>query len=278
MPAVISRTLRTENPENPKNLENPMLLALTRDVNPSFNRCELTHLSRQPIDVALAREQHAAYERALADAGCDVRRLDAGDDLPDSVFIEDTAVVVDEMAIVGRPGVASRRGEPAAVADALAAYRPVRWIEAPGVLEGGDVLIMGRRVFVGSSGRTNASGVEQLRQLLESIGYTVIAVPVSGCLHLKSAVSAIGDALVLMNSAWVPREPFGDCDVVEVDPAEPYAANAVRIRGRVVYPASFPQTRRAIEASGLEVSVVDVSELQKAEGAVTCCSVIFRVG
>ncbi len=252
-----------------------MRVALTRDISPAFARCELTHLARQPIDLRRAREQHAAYERALGDAGCEVRRLESDDTMPDAVFVEDTAVVVDEIAVVARPGAESRRGEPTAVADALAPFRTARWIEAPGTLDGGDVLVMGRRVFVGASTRSNASGREQLRQALEPFGYVVVDVPLDGCLHLKSAVSDIGDAQLLMNPAWVSRDPFVDFQVLDVDPEEPFAANSLRIRGRVIYPVAFPRTRQRIEARGLEVLAVDVSELQKAEGAVTCCSVVF---
>ena len=252
-----------------------MRLALTREISPAFARCELTHLARHPIDLVRAREQHAAYEGALADAGCEVRRLESDDTMPDAVFVEDTAVVVDEIAVVARPGAASRRGEPAAVADALAAFRPVRRIESPGTLDGGDVLIMGRRVFVGASGRSNASGREQLRQALEPFGYVVVDVPLDGCLHLKSAVGDIGDALLLMNRAWASPNPFVDFVILDVHPDEPFAANTLRIRGRVIYPVTFPRTRQRIEARGLEVLTVDVSELQKAEGAVTCCSVVF---
>ena len=252
-----------------------MRLALTRDVSSAFAACELTHLVRQPIDVARARVQHEAYERALADAGCEVQRLESAHDMPDAVFIEDVAVVVGEVAVVTRPGAGSRRGEPAAVADALAAFRTVRRIEAPGTLDGGDVLVTGRRVFVGASQRSNASGIAQLRQILAPFGYVVVDVPISRCLHLKSAVTALGDALLLMNQAWAPRDVFEGFDVLDVDPGEPMAANALRIRGRVIYPESFPRTRRRIEACGLDVLSVDVSELQKAEGGVTCCSLLF---
>jgi dimethylargininase len=252
------------------------LLALTRDVSPSLDRCELTHVARRPIDIAQARRQHAAYERALADAGCEVRRLGAAEDMPDSVFIEDTAVVVDELAVVARPGAASRRDEPSEVADALAACRLVRWIEPPGTLEGGDVLIVGRRVFVGASGRTNTSGAAQLSQLLGPLGYTVAVVPVSGCLHLKSAVTAIDESAVLMNREWVPPDAFAGLRVLEIDPLEPQAANVVRVGRRLIYPESFPRTRKRLEDDGFAVSSVDVSELQKAEGAVTCCSLIFE--
>jgi dimethylargininase len=253
-----------------------MRVALTRDISPAFARCELTHLARRPIDVALARAQHAAYEEALSDAGCEVRRLESDPTMPDAVFVEDAAVVLDEVAVVTRPGAESRRGEPAAVADALAECRPVRRIEPPGTLDGGDVLVTGRRVFVGASSRSNASGRGQLRQILEPLGYAVVDVPVDGCLHLKSAVTDVGDTLLLMNRAWVPREAFPDFEVLDVAPGEPHAANALRIFEHLIYPVSFPHTRRRLEACGLEVLAVDVSELQKAEGAVTCCSVVFE--
>ena len=164
-------------------------IALTREISPALADCELTHLAREPVDVARARRQHAVYEQALAALGCTVHRLAAGDDMPDSVFIEDTAVVVDEVAVITRPGAPSRRAETAAVADALAPYRPLVRIDPPGTLDGGDVLVAGRTVFAGRSARTNDAGIEQLRGALAGFGYTVQAVPVDGCLHLKTAAT-----------------------------------------------------------------------------------------
>ena len=253
-----------------------MLLALTRPVSPAIARCELTHLARTPIDAARAREQHAAYERALAAAGCRVERIAAGDDLPDSVFIEDTAVVLDEIAIVTRPGAPSRRGEVAAVADILRQYRDVAAIEEPGTLDGGDVLVVGRRLFAGRSTRTNDSGIEQLRAAAARHGYTTEAVDVRGCLHLKSAVTVVDDDALLVNPDWIPTRVFDEFNCVAVDPAEPLAANALRVESRIVYPESFPATCDRLERYGFSVQRVDVSELQKAEGAVTCCSLVFR--
>jgi dimethylargininase len=251
-------------------------IALTREVSPRLGDCELTHLARVPIDVDLARAQHRVYEQALRDAGCSVEHLDASPDMPDSVFVEDIAVVFDELAIVTRPGAASRRAETAAVASALARDRSVQMIQAPGTVDGGDVLVAGRRVFVGRSTRTNDAAVEQMRQMLTPLGYTVCAVEVTGCLHLKSAVTALAGDLLLANPDWIDRAAFAGFELVEVDPLEPMAANALRVDDRVIYPTAFPRTAERIARRGLRLALIDASELAKAEGAVTCCSLIIR--
>ena len=253
-----------------------MLIAITRGVSAGIAACELTHLERRAIDLPLARAQHRAYEQALARAGCRVESLPALDSLPDSVFVEDTAIVLDEVAIVTRPGAESRRPETDHIAPVLANYRRVTFIQSPGTLDGGDVLRLGRRIFVGRSGRSDESGIEQLRAVVWPHGYTVTALPVSGCLHLKSAVTEVAAGVVLVNPAWVDAAAFGDVlRVVDVDPEEPYAANGLLAGERLIYPVSFPRTRKRIEAAGIAIEPVDVSELQKAEGAVTCCSLVF---
>ena len=254
-----------------------MLMAITREISPAIQQCELTHLDRRPVDLARARAQHAAYEWALVDAGCTVRRLDTTDALPDSVFVEDVAVVCNELAIIARPGAETRRAETSAVAAWLSNVRPLRSIDAPATLDGGDVLIAGRQVFVGLSARTNRAAATQMRRLLAPLGYTVETVRVTGCLHLKSAVTAVSDDTLLINRAWVPPDAFADFDVIEIDPEEPYAANAVALPDRVIYPAGFPRTRERLEARGLDVRIVEMDELAKAEGAVTCCSLIFEL-
>lgn len=251
-----------------------MRIAVTRDVSTGIGRCELTHLARQPIDVDLARAQHHGYEAALADLGCEVHSLPAAPDLPDSVFVEDVAVVVDEVAIITRPGAPSRRPEVATVAEALKPYRKLIEIEAPGTLDGGDVLRTGKRVLVGISGRSTLDAIGQMRAALAPFGYTVEGVPVTGCLHLKSAVTQVAADAVLVNPAWVDVARFDGMDVIAVDPAEPYAANALLIGERIIYPAAYPRTRALLEQRGIDVWAVDVSELLKAEGAVTCCSLI----
>ncbi len=253
-----------------------MRVAITRAISAAIGQCELTHLQRQPIDLGDARAQHDAYERRLREAGCDVIRLSADDTLPDSVFVEDAALVFDEVAILTRPGALSRRGETTAVAEALSPYRTVRQIDAPATIDGGDVLVVDRRVFVGESQRTTESAIVQLAQILGPLGYVVEGVRVTGCLHLKSAVTAVSDEVLLINRAWVPDVQFRPYRLLDVDPAEPLGANALRIGHSVIYPTAYPRTRARLEALGLAVVDVDVSELIKAEGAVTCCSLVFN--
>jgi dimethylargininase len=250
------------------------LVAFTRGVPASIGACELTHLERQPIDVGVARAQHRAYEEALEGLGCRVESLPALDSLPDSVFVEDVAIVLDEIAVVTRPGAESRRPEAAEIAPALAACRSLAFVDPPGTLDGGDVLRLGRQLYVGVSGRSNESGIGQLRDIVRSHGYTVMGVPVGACLHLKSAVTEVAPGVILVNPAWIDRAAFGAAMLIEVDPGEPGGANGLAVGGGVIYPMSFPRTRQRLEAAGLAVVPVDVSELQKAEGAVTCCSLI----
>ena len=253
-----------------------MRLAITRQVSAALGDCLLTHLERRPIDVELARRQHAAYERLLAELGYEVRSLPAEPELPDSVFVEDAAIVLDEAAIVTRPGAAARRPETASVAAALEPHRRLLSVEAPAVLDGGDVLRLGRTLWVGRTERTSEAGVEQLGALVAQLGYSVVAVPVGGCLHLKSAVTEVGENTLLLNPAMVERQLFGDSRLIEVDPTEPMAANALRAADVVVLPAHHPRTRRRLEREGLQVRPVEATELAKAEGGVTCCSLLIE--
>lgn len=255
-----------------------MLFALTREISSAFERCQLTHQPRVPIDLDRARAQHAAYEWALVELGCTVRRIDSGPDMPDTVFIEDTAVVFREGAVMARPGAESRRLETPGVADALARYGvPLRDLLEPATLDGGDVLIMSRTVFVGASSRTNAAGIAQLRRILQPLGYAVQKIPVEKCLHLKSAATAVGPETLLLNPQWVPAEAFGSLTRIEVDHDEPGAGNALLVGDTVVYPAAFQKTRARLEQAGLRVRAVEVDELAKAEGGVTCCCLLFQM-
>lgn len=253
-----------------------MWTAITRDVSPALAACELSFVQRSPIDVGRAQAQHDGYCAALERLGCAVIRLPAEPALPDSVFVEDVALAFDDVAVATRPGAESRRGEGHAVLEVLGSVRRILRIEAPGTLDGGDVLRFGKRVFVGISARSNAAGREQLRELLAPFGYTVEGVAMRDCLHLKSAVTQVDEDTVLVNPAWVDVAPFAGYRMIEVDPAEEHAANAVRIGDAVLYPDCFPRTLERLRAAGIAVTTVDVSELQKAEGAVTCCSVVFR--
>ncbi len=253
-----------------------MLLAITRDISPNFNQCELTHLARTPIDVALAQRQHHQYQAALRELGCEVIALSAETDLPDSVFVEDVAIVLDEIAIITRPGADSRKPEARLIAAALKPYRELRFIEAPGTVDGGDVLRVGKTLYVGISSRSNRSAIEQMQTYLGPLGYTVQGVEVTGCLHLKSAVTQVAGDILLINPQWVETAYFKAFRFIEVDPGEPGAANAIWFDRAVIYPSSFPKTQRRLIEHGIPLIIVDASEVQKAEGAVTCCSLIFQ--
>lgn len=253
------------------------IVAIVREVPDAIADCELSFVERAPIDLERAREQHAAYVAALEATGCEVRVAPSLPEMADAVFVEDTAIAVDELAVLARPGAESRRGEVASMADALRPLRPLAWIEAPGTLDGGDVLRIGRQVHVGRSARSNDSGLEQLRALLAPHGYSVIGVRTRECLHLKSAVTAVADDTVLVNPHWLVDDPFGAYRRIEVDPAEEHAANALRVGDVVLYPASFPRTAERLRAAGIDLRALDLSELQKAEGATTCCSVLVPV-
>jgi dimethylargininase len=253
-----------------------MLIAITREVSPSMGNCELTHLSRQVIDVNLARAQHKQYEECLRAVGCKVLRLAEDAALPDSVFVEDNAIVVDELAIITRPGAASRRPETASIADALAAYRKLYFLEPPPTLDGGDVLRVGKNFYVGLSSRTNHAAIRQMQAILEPFGYKVEGVKVEGCLHLKSAVTQVAEDTLLMNRHMLDARVFGEVKVIEVDQSEPLAANALLVGGEVIYATAFPGTRRRLTEAGISIRAVEASELMKAEGAVTCCSLIFN--
>ena len=253
-----------------------MLLAITRAVSPAINQCEIGFIDRQEIDLAKANQQHRQYESLLAELGARVVSLPAEPDYPDSVFVEDPAVVVDEVAIMTRMGAASRCGESESLARALADYRPLRSLRAPATLEGGDVMRGGRTLYVGVSHRTNRVGIEQLTDELGPLGYTVVPVAVRGALHLKSACCSLGDGAILANRSWLDLQPLAEFRIVDVAPGEDRAANVLSIGGSVIVPASFPRTAEILDRSGLRVRILDVSELMKAEAGVTCCSLLFE--
>ena len=198
-------------------------------------------------------------------------------DLPDSVFVEDTALVLDECAVILRPGAASRRAETESVEKVLAPYRKLLHIQAPAHVDGGDILTLGRDLYVGLSARSEAGAIAQLGDLLQPAGYAVHAVVVNGCLHLKSAVTQIRQDAVLVNPAWLDKRSFHGVKTVEIDPSEGYAANAVLVGETLIYPNAFPRTEARLAAEGIGVLTVPADELAKAEGAVTCCSLLFQV-
>jgi dimethylargininase len=253
-----------------------MLTAITRQVSPSINRCELTFHAKEPIDLAKAIAQHEAYEECLTQLGVRVVRLAAEPDLPDAVFVEDAALVVDEVAVIPVMGAATRRPETESLARALSAYRPLRFMQAPATLDGGDVMRIGRRIFVGASTRTNAEGIAQLRSALAEFNYEVTAVDVRQCLHLKSGCSYVGRNSILVNREWVDVTRLAGFELIDAPESEPGAANGLSIRDVVIVPSAFPQTIALLKARRFTVKAIDVSEFQKAEGGVTCKSIIFN--
>lgn len=298
-----------------------MLTAFVRAPTDALVRCRLTHLPREPIDPERAREQHAAYVRALERAlgrepdrvALERRLLERGSggsgpglgrvpprvvrlpersELPDAVFVEDAAVVVGETAVLARPGAPERRAEVEDVRSVLllaGGLRRVAVVREPGTLDGGDVLVLGRRVFVGLSTRTDRDGAHQLAEVLGEApggGYEVTAVPVEGCLHLKSAATAISRPeaapTVLVNPRWVDPTAFAPAEVVEVPGDEPFAANVLTLPGpaggppTVLLSSRWPKTRRLLEERGLHTVPLDLSELEKAEAGPTCLSLLIE--
>jgi len=251
------------------------VIAITRAVSRSLGDCELTWLAREPIDIDKAIAQHDAYERCLEELGARVVSLPALEEHPDAVFVEDPAIVLDEVAVITSMGAASRRGERPTLAAALAEYRPLIHMSAPAKLEGGDVMRAGKTLYVGLSARTDAAGVEQLRDLLKPFGYRVSPLELNDCLHLKSACCYIGDDTVLINRNWVDATPLERYCLIDVDAGEPAAANALRVGDTVLMPDAFPATAEILRASGFAVRTLDLSELMKAESGVTCSSLIL---
>jgi len=254
-----------------------VLTAITRAVSPALANCEISFIERRPIDLDKARQQHRAYEKLLEEHGARVISLPAEPTLPDSMFVEDPAIVLDEVAVIMPLGTASRRPEAVSLALALAKYRKLEYVALPGLMEGGDILRIDKKIFAGLSSRTNAEGIRQLEAIVKPHGYNVIGVPVRGCLHLKSAVTYLGADTLLANRTWFDPTPFAGFKWIDVALEEPHAANALALGGTVIFPASFPRTGARLEARGFPVAPLDISELQKAESGLTCSSLLFEV-
>jgi dimethylargininase len=253
-----------------------LLTAITRAVSRAIHRCELGYLPREPIDFSKASEQHRRYEDCLRELGVAVLSLPAEPEFPDSMFVEDPAVVVNEVAVMTRMGAESRRGESESLAAALAQYRPLRWMREPATLEGGDVLRIGKTLYVGLSTRTNRAGIGQLEEELRPFGYAVRAVAVRGCLHLKSACCSLGDRAILATREWIDTAQFAGLPIIEVPEREPRAANVLAIGDTVLVPASFPETAGLLEQMDWKVRTLDISELMKAEAGLTCSSILME--
>jgi dimethylargininase len=254
-----------------------MTIAITREVSPRFNECEITHIDRAPIDVNVARAEHHEYVKALKQLGCQVIELPEEPGLPDSVFVEDTAFILDEVAVITRPGADSRKPETESIIRALSPYRPLVHVVEPATVDGGDVLVLGKNIYIGisaRSARSNDASVHQIQELLNGYGYKVTGVEMHDCLHLKTAVTKVDEKTLLINPNWVDTFHFKNFDWIEVDPSEPFAANCLPIGDAVIFPTAFPKTQHRLEQKGCKMATVNVAELAKAEGAVTCCSLI----
>lgn len=255
-----------------------MPIAFTRAVSPRLAECELTHLSRAPIDIGKAIAQHAAYERALTDAGCEVRRAPRLDDAPDGVFVEDTAIILGHNAVITRPGAPSRRNETASTASTLAEWLEVHELSA-GRLDGGDVLLIDRTLYVGASQRTDPAGIAALRAVTEPLGYATVGVGLRDCLHLKTCATyagrdGAGDPLLLIDSRFVDPASFSGVEILMIAPPDSEAANAVRVGDTLLIAAGHPRVRDALGARGFVLAELDTSEFRKAEAALSCLSLI----
>lgn len=253
-----------------------MLRAITHKVPPGIGECELTFIERSPIDLQVARRQHDGYCAVLEKLGVRVERLSENEPYPDSCFVEDTAVVVDELAVICSMGVPSRRGETGLIERELSKYRDIARISLPATIEGGDVLRVGKRVFVGQSSRTNAGGVRELARILGAYGYEVSAIGTADSLHLKSACTALDDETLFVNPEWVELDVLRGFNLVHTPAEEPWSANIIRVGDTVCVQAGFPRAAKLIESISGNVEIVDTSELRKAEAGLTCSSLIFE--
>jgi dimethylargininase len=252
------------------------MIAFLRDVGASLDRCELTHLAREPIDGSRARSQHSQFAAVLRELGVTVEYAPTLSEQADGVFIEDTALVLPEIAVLARPGARSRAPEVDSVQSLLALHRLIQRLVEPATLDGGDVLQYGRTLMVGQSPRTNAAGIEALRTFVMPFGYTVRAIPVRGCLHLKSGCTFIPPTTFVVNPAWIDPATLGDAVVIPVDETEPFAANTLTIGQTTLVSASFPKTEKRLRNAGILTRAVDISELEKAEGGLTCLCLLVE--
>jgi dimethylargininase len=250
------------------------MIALTRPVPASFANALCAAAPSEPIDYERARQQHAAYVAALRDAGAQIEMLPAADALPDSCFVEDTAVVAAGVALITRPGAPSRQAEPAATADALRSRYELAYVREPATLDGGDCMRVGTTIYVGRSARTNDAGIARLAEVFEPRGLRVVAIDMpSGVLHLKCVCAPLGDDRATLADDSIPRSAF-EHDVVRVPADESYAANVLAIGDRVVVADGFPRTHEALTRAGFRIVPLATTEFRKADGALTCLSIL----
>lgn len=252
------------------------LIAITHVPSPNLEGGERTYVGHEAIDARLALRQHEQYRDALRACGCEVLTLDVNSEHPDCVFVEDTAIVLDEVAVMMSMGALSRRPEPAGIEPTLRQFREIVRVSLPGTIDGGDVVRSGRAIYVGASPRTNAAGINSLRDVVRPYGYTVTAIPVLECLHLKTACSALPDGRFLVNADWIDASPLPKGSTLQVPANEPWSGDVLVIDSMIISSDAFPETAQLLGEQGFGVVPVSVSEFAKAEGGVTCLSLVFR--
>jgi dimethylargininase len=252
------------------------MLALTHTPSPAMDQGLRTFAGDERVDLELALRQHAEYEAMLKRLGARVRRLEVNRALPDGAFIEDTAVVLDEAAVLATMGAAARRAEPAAIEPVLREYREVHRLPPGATLEGGDVLRVGRELFVGLTARTNEAGARSLAAIAGRFGYRVRAVAVRDCLHFKSACCALPDGRLLVNPAWIVAGGLDGCRCVHVPADEPWGAQVLALGETVCMALGHARTAELIASLGFAVETIDLSEFAKVEGGVTCLSILVN--
>lgn len=255
-----------------------MTTAITRQPAKSFVNCEVSYVQREGIDFLRTARQYEGYCQALKQMGVTVESLPPVDRYPDSVFIEDNAIILDELAVMTSMGAGSRHGEPALLVPVLSKYRRLVKISLPATIEGGDVVQIGKALYVGLSARTNHAGIEALRALVEPLGYAVHPIEVRGCLHLKTACTPLDDETLLVNPYWINVEALGSLRLLPVPTNEPFGATVMRLQKGILANVSYPLTLEMIDAHGYQVTSVDMSEFSKAEAGVTCLSLLIDDG
>jgi dimethylargininase len=250
--------------------------AITRQVSRRIAACELTYRSRDEIDYDKAIAQLDRYCALLRNWGVDLMPLAASDAYPDCCFVQDTAVVLDEVCVIASMGARSRLGEVSEVERLIAPFRKIRRIFSPATLDGGDVVQFGKRVFVGLSSRTNRRGIVAFSQIVESYGYTVVPVTVHGGLHLTTGCGIVNDETVLLNPRWLDAAAFSGLRQLHVPEEEPWAANTIRVGNAVCLEAEAPRTMELVQPYAGSIDSLDISEFRKAEGSLSCLSLIFR--
>ncbi len=248
--------------------------AIARTPAKTFDRgITTTNLGAPNYEMVL--EQHQAYVEALKSIGLTVIELDPLPDYPDAHFVEDTAVVTPEVAIITNPGAPSRQGEEKSIASVLEQYRQIEHIQAPGTIDGGDVLMIGKHFLIGISERTNQQGAEQIGRILEKYGNTHTTIPVGAGLHFKSSVNIVSNNTLVVTQDFVNHEALKAYNKIAVDHKESYAANTLWINDHLLVPKGFPNTNTKLEALGRPIVELDVSEMQKMDGGLTCLSIRF---